>query len=261
MKQIPAIPGFWAYDLFGYLLPGSFILAVIGRFSSIGHDLVADPWDQGKPHDIAMLVGVAYVLGHVISAFASFLLEKVTVKLLFGYPTAAMFPKAAKKDQFWLVRFWKTLRPFLLPGYYRAYTEGFQERVNERFSVAFGFEPSEDHDRFWVIWAWVAMNCPVAHRRATHFLDLYGFSRNCSFVFLATAVLPFITSASLPVAPWFWVLLTSASSLALFVNYAKHMRRMTDEIYRAFVAAPQDSKPPTAPDDGKAATAEGTTGS
>lgn len=241
MKDAASIPGFWAYDLFGYLLPGAFVLVAFGKFNSIGHDLVAFRWNQGKPHDVALFLGAGYILGHILSALASWFLEKRAVRNVLGYPTAAMFPRPAAAPAGRVRRAWRRLSRIVFPGYFHPYSQQFRKAVDERFVSEFGFHAGDDHDRFWVIWEWVAIHCPVAYRRAAHFLDLYGFSRNCSFACLLVGSLPFLPGANCPVhcVPWAGAALIGC--LFLFINYTKLMRRMDNEVYRAFVAGLPES--------------------
>jgi hypothetical protein len=237
MRSVPTFTGFWAYDLFGYLLPGSLVLAALGKFNRLGHDLIASRWNSGRIQDAALLVGVAYVLGHLVAALSSLVLEKLLLRKVLGYPTSRMFPNPSKPPLgLWRKAGGRVLR-FFFPGYFRAYTEQFRAAMDRHFLAAFGFDASDDHDRFWLAWEWVSLHHTVAHRRATHFLDLYGFSRNTSLACFAIAFAPLAPAADCPLAGFPWFLGWGLAALVLFSNYTKLMRRMDDEVYRAFVAA------------------------
>ena len=225
MKEAPAIPSNWAYDLFGYLLPGCLILAAVGKFTRLGHEIFAGRWTSGKAHEVALLLGLAYILGHLVAAMSSWTLEKRILREVLGYPTARMFPLGPGRPSTWWRNAWQGFLRFLFPGYFRSYTVHFRGEVDRRFKATFNFEGDDDHDRFWVIWEWVALNHPVAHRRATHFLDLYGFSRNTSFACLMVASLALFPGALCPVAMVWWLTGWLFAALVLFSNYTKFMRR------------------------------------
>jgi len=243
MRGIPTFTGFWAYDLFGYLLPGSLVLAAVGKFNRLGHDLIASRWGSGRIQDVALLVGLAYFLGHLVAALSSLVLEKAILRKVLGYPTSRMFPNQAEKTPGWWRRKFHRVRRFLFPGYFRDYTEQFRRVLDRHFFATFGFDASDDHDRFWLIWEWVSLHHAVAHRRATHFLDLYGFSRNTSLACLAIALLPLTPGADCPLPRVPWSVGWSLAAFVLFSNYTKLMRRMDDEVYRAFVAASCSADP------------------
>ena len=90
-------------------------------------------------------------------------------------------------------------------------------------------------DIFWLCFEFVAHNCPTAFARATHFLNLYGFSRNLSMVFFFSALV--LLSFELLEGMRLHLSISIVYALTaffLFWNYLKLLRRLNDEIYRAF---------------------------
>lgn len=257
MRSVPTLTGFWAYDLFGYLLPGTLVLAAAGKFNRVGHDLIAGRWNSGRIQDVALLIGLAYVLGHLVAALSSLFLEKLLLRKVLGYPTSRMFPAPATTTPGKVRKIGSRLLRFFFPGYFRAYTEQFRTALDGHFVAAFGLNPTDDHDRFWLIWEWISLHHTVAHRRATHFLDLYGFSRNTAFACLSIALLPFLPAAACPLTATAWAGGWAVAAYVLFSNYTKLMRRMDDEVYRGFVAAACTPEPEAA---GKCSSASGPVG-
>jgi hypothetical protein len=230
--RIPEIPKttFWAYDIFGYLLPGLLVLEafLIGTrqtqvlFSSRGTKL--------GYANVAGILGAAYLIGHCVAALSSLFLERLLLKHVLGYPTVRMFATPGGTRTRWI-----------FASYRRPYTPGFQQLFEERFEKMFGFrahgqEPDE-HDRFWLAWEYISSHHSAGYRRATHFLELYGFSRNTSFSFLLLCLLPLIRDWHVSYTTSSWVGFSLVASVVLFLNYVKLLRRMNDEVYRAYVVA------------------------
>jgi len=77
---------FWPYDIFGYLLPGVIALAPLIEFhSGVRAIFEARYQPESIADNLVLLVGV-YVIGHIVSAASSFLLERCFLRLTFGYP-------------------------------------------------------------------------------------------------------------------------------------------------------------------------------
>lgn len=245
---------FWPYDIFGYLVPGAvFLGATLLAWPKSREFVTLDPvWAA-----IAFLT-IAYILGHVIAALSSTLFERTIVKWLLGYPTERQFSDS------WVPKTWfgKWLDKsklgkwalhavnFLLFGYFDPYSAAFQARFREIFTRTFSvpFPPregnrsrsgpgeSDQRDLFWLVWSHIATHNPVAFRRATHFLELYGFARNLSLSFLALAVGPLLIPVWSFGSEALWVTSCLAVAGTLFISYTKMFYRAHNEIYRAFVA-------------------------
>lgn len=219
---------FWAYDVFGYLLPGAVLISVLAKANGSVYLLTAPHWESGKYIDYAVLVGIAYTVGHIISAFSSYILERVILRWLFGYPTILMF-----KDES-VVRPW--YERLVSPGYFRPYSNQFQTKYSELFKKRFGLDRFDQHDNFWLAWSYVAANHPVAYRRATHFLELYGFTRNMSLTFLLIGMTTWFPGWTEFMNGYIFSAICFVSACALFSNYTKLLRRLNDEVFRAFVS-------------------------
>jgi len=122
------------------------------------------------------------------------------------------------------------------PGYFRSYSNQFQRKFAEVFKKRFGLSDFDQHDYFWLAWSYVAANHAVAYRRATHFLELYGFTRNMSMTFLIIGTATWFCGWTNFVNGYVYSAVCFVSAGALFSNYTKLLRRLNDEVYRAFVS-------------------------
>ena len=235
---------FWPYDVFGYLLPGLVLLAVAARANEFAGRLYSSYWHDGKWTHVVVVVGMAYVAGHVIAAFSSWILERGLLRKRMGWPTERMFPESTERT-------WGRSRVlnFFVPEYGRPYSAAFRADVARLFRERTGGDVAEFHDRFWLAWNYVGLHAPVAHRRATHFLELYGFSRNLAMSALMAAAVPVVYGWTAPVPWWAWSPGWLVVAVVMFCNYAKLLRRLNDEVFRAFVAlAMGPPAPPPTPD-------------
>ncbi len=219
---------FWPYDIFGYLLPGVIAIAPLIEFHSGVRALFTLRYQSESIADnIVLIVGI-YVVGHIISAASSFLLERCFLRLSFGYPLAQflcgthagtlprqlsllfvnptrwfLIRKLPRQGRFsWMFKSlawfaaWAERRLDLLPGFCHPFDPKIARLVQERFELRFGvqfrnwFIRRRTHEVYWTIWAYVAENMPTSYRTGMHFLELYGFCRNSSFAFFLAALYP-----------------------------------------------------------------------
>lgn len=218
---------FWAYDVFGYLLPGLMLLGgYILTNSSVDRRLHAV-----RPHNdwvaAVVVLGGAYVLGHLIAAVSSFLLERLIVSRWLQYPTHHFFVRTSEPNK---------IGNALLSGYLRPYSNDFRRAVEQRFEEKFKLNPSDPHDLFWVTWAYISMYHAAGYKRATHFLELYGFSRNTAMAVLALAPAPLFPGWTRVALWWVWIPGLLIVAYLMFVDYLKLLRRLNDEVFRSFVS-------------------------
>lgn len=219
---------FWPYDIFGYLLPGIIAVAPLLEFQSNLRELFKERYQADSIMDNLVLIVGVYVIGHLISAAASFLLERVLLRLTFGYPLgqficgrfAGTAPRRFVLELTHAYR-WRAVRwtnkpgfpgvPFrcfravcefcerrldLLPGPCHAYDPKITRLIQKRFAEHFGVEfrnwsvRRRVHEVYWTVWAFVAERMPMAYRSAMHFLEIYGFCRNSCLAFLLAATYP-----------------------------------------------------------------------
>ncbi len=242
-----ALP-FTLYDFFGYLLPGvvfwmalllsldatHFILGVFTHqkpmwgsaeqlkiFRAVQDLVKQSPWFVSG--SAALL---CYISGHLISAVSSFFGERVFVEGVLGYPGDNLFAEKPSKG-FWAVIFRKFVRP---------YSVEFRKAFDKQFTRTFHFKVNSSSDRFWLAFEYIAYWCPAAFARSMHFLNLYGFNRNLSWSLIlagiAAAILMWLRDYPLPLLVPVLLLVTS---LPFYWNYLKLLRRLNDEVFRAFL--------------------------
>jgi hypothetical protein len=125
-------------------------------------------------------IAIAYVIGHVFGQISAFLLEKLLVKHLLGYPTKALFspPTSGAKK-------------FFFPGYFEPIPALIRDFVRENAKTATAKEAiATDNGALFVY-----CNARVKKQEETAallaiFQSLYGFARNvCVASLVAGAIL------------------------------------------------------------------------
>jgi hypothetical protein len=225
---------FWGYDIFGYLLPGAIVALVATKTNTWVYEQVVGHWHSEEATfgiyfiDFIVLLFFVYILGHIISGISSLLLERWILRNTLNYPTSRMFQDGNEPEV-------SRIRDILFPGYFRAYSTSFQESFYEKFEKKFQSLNRDTHDLFWVSFSYISQHHPVAYKRATHFLELYGFSRNMSMSFILIALLPIIPFWSDEfISGWTLSITSVLIAILMFINYTKLLRRLNDEVFRAF---------------------------
>ena len=269
--KAPAIP-FAAYDFFGYLLPGVFFVAIfifeydIGKaltfyldhgrsFDNLSKDaeLYKLPylmkflaWDQ-FPSDFKvvpfiLLLIACYLLGHIIAALSSTVIEKFTVSKFLGYPSNNLFEilqDPPRKFGFFGRMARKNAARYCQP-FDAAFVAKFKSAIDERFDYEVGYK-----DYYWLSFADIVRYLPAAYQRTMHFVSLYGFTRNTCAAFLLYVPLRLFTKLfylildvpfAMHATNWFILGAYFVIGLFLFASYLKHYRRQTIELFFAFYA-------------------------
>jgi len=226
---------FWPYDIFGYLLPGFFFIIMFYKgnswFASQMRNWLSPEHFQSGLYQVIVLLIVAYITGHFIAAISSILLEKTLVSVFLKYPTVNLAYRTFKLPK------WLYYTPV---AYFRPYSEEFKKRLFERFLKVFGFTPKDENDLYHLTWTYVTLHHPPAFKRTTHYIELYGFSRNISMSLLLLAITPLFPQWNHIINGWLWSIVTLVLGLFMFLNYLKLFRRMNDEMYRAFMVASEN---------------------
>lgn len=204
-------------------------------------------WEKEEWRGLVFLSFAAYVAGHLVAAISSLVIELFLMRRVIRYPTEWMFdqhpqPRVVVGWSMSLTGVKSALRwlfKWTLPGYYKPYSNEFMKLAIDAYTSRYDAKLVDGRDRFWLAWEYICLWHPVAYRRATHFLELYGFSRNTAMAFFLVMLLPFlpITVWRTPIPLVSWQVVALVAGLLLFVNYAKLFNRMTDEVFRGFVAA------------------------
>jgi hypothetical protein len=311
MSAVPELKAtsipFTVYDLLGYLLPGLFFLTLLvfeydmGRamtyylthklsFAGIEADAARYKlpyimrflsWQQ-TPTDFKfvpflLLIVLAYLLGHIISAISSTLIEKLFLSTSLQYPDSNLFHDLVEKRDnsqraeawkklhletrvwlkpwllaiclwSWVSHAWRTFWRKIFPRYCHpldaAFTTVFKQKIDARFGCQV-----ELRSYYWLCYADIIRHLPTSYQRNQHFVSLYGFARNTCTAFWLYVAFRFLSR---------WVyghfgivyMLTPASKfilwayvgigLVLFLSYLKLFRRQTMEMFYAFYALHTD---------------------
>ena len=240
LPEIKAPSSFSLYDITGYLMPGLFFVIIMvfefdmGRalnfyfthnrsFEGLSKEAAlyklpylmnflawAQTPTEFKIMPLLLLLLMCYLLGHVIAAISSLVIEKFILGNTLVYPDGNLFrPLVLRQERHRQARLriqsrqsgWRgwwawfklhrrkvalvhqSLYRVLAPRYCRPldtpFINEFKKVINHRFSYAV-----RSGDYFWLCYADVAHYRPTAHQRVHNFVNLYGFARNTSMTFL-----------------------------------------------------------------------------
>lgn len=262
---------FWFYDVFGYLIPGFFFICLIiidydvstlMRFSENHnglHELLITnrenvnfkleylfrflSWNQTgndfKFTPFVLLILFCYIIGHLVSAISSLVIETWFNKGIFGFPSHNLFGIAKNN---WLKRRFK--------NYTKPFNSDFIDMFKKIYLKRFG-KDLDPNDSFWMCFSDVSRNSPIGFERATHFLSLYGFNRNIAtsfFIYIILRIIvacPFILNSSIDRNTIIILVLFFSFGLIMTKNYLKLFRRQCTEVYYQFYAANTEEKKET----------------
>ncbi len=304
---------FTVYDVLGYLLPGLFFLTLLvfeydmGRaltyylshklsFTGIEGEAVRYKlpyimkflsWQQ-TPTDFkfvpfVLLIVLAYLIGHIISAVSSTVIEKLFLSSSLQYPDSNLFYELVEKRDTplrietwrllrqetrwwmfpkrlfvslvsWVKHAWQSFWRFFFPRYCHPLDTEFTTAFKQKIDARFGCQV-ELRSYYWLCYADIIRHLPTSYQRNQHFVSLYGFSRNTATAFWLYVAFRF---ASRLVYGHFGItyMLSPANQFILgtymviggilFLSYLKIFRRQTMEMFYAFFALHSDAIVPVA---------------
>lgn len=199
------------YDVFGYLMAG-----VVGGISFVvayGHS-VGQGWSYAisvlkslSTTEVALLLVLAYLLGHLISAISSLVIDKPVHRLS-------------------LFRNYQALEAITSRDAYQS--------LSARFEGIFGFPLGSSDFRLCVCYA--EATAPVVYQTAFVFLAFYGMARHVTFVLMLYAAweaVNWLLSGSCIFALYAGVALVGA--LAFFYHYLRFLKYFKQHIVGAFL--------------------------
>ena len=136
----------------------------------------------------------------------------------------------------------------IFPGRYSAWTEKYRDLLISSYRKAVGraehpeIEPTPTNI-FWSANVYVAEHSGVAFKYASHFVELYGFSRNAACGFLCLGILGLIrkwqvVTEDRVIIPHFCLSFFAFAIFYLLLhNYTKMYRRHNDQVLRSFIVA------------------------
>lgn len=218
MNQLP----FSVYDFFGCLASGVIVIAGLTA-SFVGYP----PLREGPSLPVGILLLIAaYVIGHIVSNLAGYLIDRRLIAGRLGRPAEillgeAVLPRGAAR---------------LFPGYGTALPEATRKRVRGRSGDLRG------EALFYHCFVVMKREEVVRERLAT-FLNLYGFCRNMA---LALVVVAACLAAGLVigsadtgpvVAPGWWLAASLAAAVGMLYRHLKFYRLYAWELLTSYAEA------------------------
>jgi hypothetical protein len=221
MKNIP----FTVYDFFAYLSSGSVIVAAIDYlygYQWLMQDEISTPL-------ALLLIFLSYVTGHVVAHASSLLLENLFVDRILRRPSLTLMGDTSRRR----------LR-FFFPGYYRALPKETQERVRAQARQR-AFSGSGEA-LFMHIYGVVVQDESI-RKRLDEFRNLYGFSRNLAFAFLAVALMFGLGThwSDKPPSLW-WSVIAVVIGLSMLYRYLKFFRQFSYLLFITYAELPRPNK-------------------
>lgn len=223
MEKLP----FTSFDFWGYLAAGFLLLCAVDAAAAFGV-LARKEWTFVEG---ILAISVAYVVGHVIASISSFVLERVLVGKVLGWPNANLFGRSNAPG--WLKQ--------LLGFYYGALPAETQKAVLDKAVQSGVSAPGEA--LFWLAFA-KARSSDRTMGRLNDFLNQYSFCRNVAMVaFIDAAILYWsYLQPKGPEAHIWWTRLALFIGLVLLLRYLKFLRHYSLELLTAF-AHGDEAKP------------------
>ena len=249
------------YSIFGYLLPGFFLTTLLVADYDLSailrlHDnntpvkletiksldlkvnYILDFFSSGTLSDFKFIpfllfLLLCYLLGHIVSAFSSFVIERFMVKWTMGFPSTIL----VKGEQ-------KVKWPIFLGNYRRPLKSQMLKEIKDEVKSTFGFDVNKE-DYYWLLYSFIITTRPYLASRVHHFVNLYGFSRNVAatfilYIILRITFLNWIANSSMDWAVWAVMLLFFTAALFMFWNYLKLFKRQAIDIYYLFLSIKHD---------------------
>jgi hypothetical protein len=206
---------FSVYDFFAYLSSGA--MWVLTADYILGTGLLGQK-------EITAVLGVAlvvfaYVCGHIVAHFSSFIMEHLVVARLLKRPATLLMGGTPR------LRIFK----WVFPNYFRPLPEHTQRRVTEQ-AESRGLRATGEA-LFLHAYPIVSSNGGV-QARLDDFRNQYGFARNMSFAFLTSGI-AILLARYLGYGPvrLRWALLATLAGIALFYRYLKFFRQYSYELF------------------------------
>lgn len=254
------------YSVFGYLLPGFFLTSLyiidfdaslvfrsfsngeitqlkdIQNIENLRTSLLLSYFSNGTMSDFKFIpfiifVFFCYVLGHIVSSFSSFIIERLFIKEIFGYPSAVLLKE---KNSGW--KFFKEiwLFKFILMDFRKPFPKKTRKKIIKTVRETFGYEiPLRDF--YWQCYSFIITERPYLAPRVHHFVNLYGFARNiAASIFIYLAIRFFILNCLLDINmdKYVWIVFIILLACAFFMlwNYTKLFKRQAIDVYTLFVS-------------------------
>jgi hypothetical protein len=219
MDKIP----FSVYDFFAYLSSGVVVLATVDYVWGLG---ILERKEIGAPLGVALLI-LAYVTGHIVAQFSSWLLEHTIIKRILQRPLSLLMGAKPRL----LVLAW------IFPNFHRALPAITQQRVSVQAASRNCAATGEG--LFLHAYSIVTGN-EKSQARLDDFRNQYGFARNMCFAFAVSSIVVLISRrfGTHPIHLR-WALLAGFASVALFYRCLKFFHQYSYELLLRYAELPR----------------------
>jgi hypothetical protein len=244
------------YSIFGYLLPGFFFTSLVIidydlskifrhyggeklitleslKLMDLKINYILDFFSTGTMSDFKFIPFIiflffCYLIGHIISAFSSFIIERLLVKETMGFPSKILVSGIQPKNK------------WLFGNYRRPLKSQMIGELKSRINSTFEYDVHKD-DYYWLCYSYIITKRPYLAPRVHHFVNLYGFSRNITaaillYLLVRIFLLNFILGSKMDFYSWLtWCMFLLAGTF-MFWNYLKLFKRQAIDIYYLFLS-------------------------
>lgn len=249
------------YSVFGYLLPGFFLTTLfildydfctIIRYYSKCNSLTVQElnamnlkvhyimnfFSTGTMTDFKFIPFIIYIffcylLGHLVSAFSSLILEKLIIKQLMGYPSTILVSGNPVTKKWLFGSYRRTLKPQII------------NEIKKTIKKTFDYDVHKE-DYYWLCYSYIITTRPYLASRIHHFVNLYGFSRNVTGALIIYLICRFfifflLLGSAIDRFSILSMALMNIAAVSMFWNYLKLFKRQAVDIYYLFLAVHNDS--------------------
>jgi hypothetical protein len=256
-----------AYTVFGYLLPGFFLVALTIfdfdvaklityyiRDGCLTVELFKDNdyltayllnfFSTGSFTDFKIIpflvfLFFCYLLGHIISSFSSLLIERKILKYLLKYPSEILFSEPNNETKTYLWKWWGKKGFRIFAGYHEPYSIEVQRKLAKAVKQILDIDDVKNRDLYWLCYSYIITSRPYLAGRVHHFVNLFGFSRNITAVFILYIFFRFVlfaVGANYTIVSLFMQVLYLLISFMMFINYTKLFKRQAKDIFNIFIS-------------------------
>lgn len=217
MDKIP----FTVYDFFAYLSSGAVLVATADYIWGLG--LLANK--EVSPILGVALIILAYVTGHIIAHFSSWLLEQTIVHRVLKSPSVLLLGGEPRWNLFALV----------FRNYHRPLSKSTQQQVREQ--AAARNCKAKGEDLFQHAYPIVTSN-ERFQVRLDDFRNQYGFARNISFALFTSAVAVCVAYGLGHAVRLRWAILSAVGGVGMFYRFLKFFRQYSYELLLRYSELP-----------------------
>jgi hypothetical protein len=219
---------FTDYDFYAYLTAGMVLIAAVDYSVGGGALIGKTDWPFVQ---VGFWIAIAYVTGQVIAAPSATLLEHVLARSVLYPPTAVLL---GLKQRRWRER---SMAWLFAEREYAPFPRQIREGILDNVSRALKLERSaiDDPETVFQVAYPIARKSADAIVRMDQFRNLYGFSRNLSFVALIATILIAFKFGTHPDNWSAWLLVGAAYlCVAMFGRFLKFYAAFSQEVLRTY---------------------------